>query len=84
MAQIVILINGREITPATVVSPLHTLIVKQMEEQMRQKLSRVVCPEHQTAPLVTIDITGNKQHIAIAGCCQQLIDMTTRALTTLP
>ena len=84
MAQILIQINGREVNPATSANLLHGMIIKQMEEQMQQKLSRVVCPEHQVAPVVTLDIVGNQQHISVAGCCQQLIDLTTRTLTTLP
>ena len=84
MAQIVIQINGVAATPETVTNPLHALIIKQMEEQMRQKLGGIVCPEHQAAPLVTIDLVGAKQHISIAGCCQRLIDMTRQALTALP
>lgn len=84
MAQIVIQINGREVTAATVMNPLHGLIIKQMEEQMRQKLGGIICPEHLAAPSVTIDIAGARQHVAVAGCCQHLIDMTTHALTALP
>ncbi len=80
MADIIIKIEGHEVSSAAMPDLMQRMVVKSMEEQLQQKLARVVCPEHGYGPQVTLDIARGRQHISIAGCCQRLIDLTRQAL----
>lgn len=82
MAEIVIKIEGREVTPANMANLMHRIVVKSMQEQLQQKLARTLCPDHGFGPIVTVDIVGGRQHISITGCCQRLVDMTRIVLAT--
>ena len=81
MANITILIDGQPVSSQTTPDIMRAMVIRSMEEQLAQKLRHVVCPEHQAQPDVVVSITHGKQEIAVEGCCQRLIDMTTRALT---
>lgn len=80
MLEIIIRIDGRVVDPEALGNLLQALVVKSMHEQLRQKLGRVMCPEHQAQPQVTVDLVRGKQHVAVAACCQPLIDRTMAAL----
>lgn len=82
MADIIIKIAGREVTPASMSNLMHGIVIKSMQEQLQQKLARAICPDHHYGPIVTVDIVQNQQQISITGCCQQLIDLTRDLLAT--
>lgn len=81
MLEIIIRIDGQMVEPDAMGNLLQGIMVKSMHEQLRHKLGRVICPEHQAQPHVTVDITRGQQHVAVAACCQPLIDRTMQALT---
>jgi len=82
MASIVIIIDGQEVSATTTPDIMRSIMLKSMEEQLQQKLAMTVCPDHQAAPEVIVNITHGRQQVSINGCCQRLIDMTHRALTS--
>ena len=80
MAEITIMIDGRTVMAADMQDMMQRITLTSMEEQLQQKLARVVCPEHGYAPQVMLNIAQGRQHISITGCCQQLVDLTRQAL----
>lgn len=79
MINVKFVINGREVSPSglggAIEDTLNKAVMNGVQNQVKQKLSQVVCSEHHQRPRVTASGTSLKQlSFSVDGCCQKLID----------
>lgn len=76
MVKIKFEINGREVKPEDFATSLEKALIKNIEEDIRKKLSSVKCPVHGEYPEVICrghDLRNLS--FEVKGCCQKLIEM---------
>jgi|GEM_PF-3458761 len=84
MAHVTIQIQGIAIQPDSLPDPQKAQLLRDIQARLQHKLDGIRCAEHELEPHVTVNLTGTQQHIAIAGCCQSITDVTANALQVPP
>ena len=74
-------INGKKVRPEHFGNELEKAVLAQADDEIKKRLSSVVCKEHNERP--TVNVVGNsvsELSYEINGCCQKLIEDATAKL----
>ncbi len=75
-------VGGREVSPNKWRDAIQAELLKEISDQIQQKLTQVRCPDHNEAPRVVAEGPSlDKLEFFIHGCCQKLVDEAARTLS---